>query len=1019
MRSIIVLVTLIPFYFLGQYRPTNGVTDSKAGFIALKNAEVVVSPDKTIKNATILIQGESIVDVGILVNIPAGTKEIDCSDLVILPGFIELNSDLGLPKPSSNGGYNFRPQLESNKKGAYYWNESVHPEVNASDSYEIDTKKVEELINFGITYTLSHHQDGIFRGTGSLVSLGVEDVNRQMIKPKAAQVISFQKGSSKQTYPSSQMGSIALIRQFLYDAKWYSDGNSKETDLSIEAYLAQNSLPILFETKDKWEILRAEKIAEEFGLYFNYFGSGNEYMAHDQFSQVNGFVILPLNFPEAYEVRDPYVARQIPLSDLKHWEMAPSNPHVMKTEGVDFCFTSSGLKTSDQFWKNLNMTMQRGLSKKDVLAALTVNPAKLLGVEKKLGTLEKGKLASFSIYSADPFAGGKLLEVWTIGEQKVLSRAPEQDILGKYTINVDGKRYPLEIAGSKEKPDSKVSVIKDVKDEKTGLTKKDTVQLKAFTQLIGNDLTLQFNVDDENFKGSISLHGKVNMRVGVLFGDASLPDGRWVQWSAVKSDKVKENKQEPKNPEIDTMICQRIWYPHMAYGFDTKPSSETIVIRNAQLWTNEEQGVIKEGTIIVQDRKITFVGQGGFTIPTGARVIDAKGKHVTPGIIDEHSHIAISKGVNEGGQSISAEVSIGDVVNPDDINIYRQLSGGVTAAQLLHGSANPVGGQSALIKLKWGATPEEMLIDNAPKFIKFALGENVKQANWGDFNTVRFPQTRMGVEQVYYDGFHRAQEYMAAWEQFKSDEKGKVKEPRKDLELEVLAEILRSERFISCHSYVQSEINMLMKVADSMGFKVNTFTHILEGYKVADKMLAHGVGASTFSDWWAYKYEVNDAIPYNASLMNEIGLVVAINSDDAEMGRRLNQEAAKGIKYGGMTEVEALKMVTLNPAKLLHLDDRMGSLKVGKDADLVIWSDNPLSIQAKAEMTIIDGTVMFDAEKDKELQVVNRQEKARIINKMLESNDKGEPSKPFLKKKAKHFHCDTMGEEGSEGENQH
>jgi len=212
---------------------------------------------------------------------------------------------------------------------------------------------------------------------------------------------------------------------------------------------------------------------------------------------------------------------------------------------------------------------------------------------------------------------------------------------------------------------------------------------------------------------------------------------------------------------------------------------------------------------------------------------------------------------------------------------------------------------------------------------------------------------------------------------------------------------------------------MLMKVADSMGFKVNTFTHILEGYKVADKMLAHGVGASTFSDWWSYKYEVNDAIPYNASLMNEMGLVVAINSDDAEMGRRLNQEAAKGIKYGGMTEVEALKMVTLNPAKLLHLDDRMGSLKVGKDADLVIWSDNPLSIQAKAEMTIIDGTVMFDVEKDKELQMVNRQEKARIINKMLESNDKGEPSKPFLKKKAKHFHCDTMGEEGSEGENQH
>jgi imidazolonepropionase-like amidohydrolase len=356
-------------------------------------------------------------------------------------------------------------------------------------------------------------------------------------------------------------------------------------------------------------------------------------------------------------------------------------------------------------------------------------------------------------------------------------------------------------------------------------------------------------------------------------------------------------------------------------------------------------------------------------------------------------------------------------VNPDDINIYRQLAGGVTAAQLLHGSANPIGGGSALIKLKWGASPEEMLIPNAPKFIKCALGENVKQSNWGDYSTTRFPQTRMGVEQVFYDAFYRAREYKLAWTAY--NQKKTTLKPRRDLELDVLLEILESKRFVTCHSYVQSEINMLMHVADSMGFHINTFTHILEGYKVADKMKAHGVGGSTFSDWWAYKYEVNEAIPYNAKLMADQGVIVSINSDDAEMGRRLNQEAAKSIKYGGMSEEDALKMVTLNPAKLLHLDDRMGSIKEGKDADVVLWSDNPLSIQAKVQYTIVDGVVLYDASKNMELNARNEAERARIIAKMLLSNENGEKSTPFVKKPRKHYHCDTLGEEGETGENTH
>ena len=296
------------------------------------------------------------------------------------------------------------------------------------------------------------------------------------------------------------------------------------------------------------------------------------------------------------------------------------------------------------------------------------------------------------------------------------------------------------------------------------------------------------------------------------------------------------------------------------------------------------------------------------------------------------------------------------------------------------------------IRDRWGAGAKDLLIDGADPTIKFALGENVKQSNWGPSFNVRFPQTRMGVEQVYMDAFSRAKAYKEEWEKYDNlSRKEKATQPRRDLRLEALVEILDSKRFITCHSYVQSEINMLMHVADHYGFRVNTFTHILEGYKVADKMKEHGAAGSTFSDWWGYKYEVKDAIPYNMVLMHNEGVLTAVNSDDAEMARRLNQEAAKAVKYGDMSEEDAWKMVTLNPAKMLHLEDRMGSIKEGKDADIVIWSDNPLSIYAKAELTMVDGAIYYELQKDREMREWVNQEKARLAAKMMEEKKKGMP----------------------------
>ena len=350
------------------------------------------------------------------------------------------------------------------------------------------------------------------------------------------------------------------------------------------------------------------------------------------------------------------------------------------------------------------------------------------------------------------------------------------------------------------------------------------------------------------------------------------------------------------------------------------------------------------------------------------------------------------------GQNSTAEVTMEDTIDFEDINLYRNLAGGVTIMQILHGSANPIGGRSAIIKLKWGEIGPDMIYKNSPKFIKFALGENVKQSNTRSFS--RFPQSRMGVEQVFTDYFQRAKEYEIL--------KKSGKPYRKDIELETLVEILNKERFISCHSYVQSEINMLMKVAANFNFKVNTFTHILEGYKVADKMLEHGVGGSTFSDWWAYKFEVNDAIPYNASIMHNVGITVAINSDDREMSRRLNQEAGKTIKYGDVSEEDAWKFVTLNPAKLLHIDDKVGSVKVGKDADLVLWNNHPLSVYAKAEKTLIEGKIYFDIEKDLEMRKSIQTERTELINMMLNEKNNGAPTQSAKKRVKEALHCDSL-----------
>jgi imidazolonepropionase-like amidohydrolase len=391
------------------------------------------------------------------------------------------------------------------------------------------------------------------------------------------------------------------------------------------------------------------------------------------------------------------------------------------------------------------------------------------------------------------------------------------------------------------------------------------------------------------------------------------------------------------------------------------PRASVVAIRGGTILT-VTRGTIQNGTIVLRDGKIAALGGSGTAIPAGADVVDAKGRFVSPGIIDAHSHIAADS-INEGGTTVSSMTGIDDVLDPTDVSIYRDLAGGLTVANVLHGSANPIGGKNQVIKLRWGKQAKGLVFEGAPPGIKFALGENPKDMRqFGQTGPRRYPVTRPGVEFVIRDAFSRARAYQQEWQGYERRRKAgeDAAMPRRDLQLEPLVEILEGKRLVHSHTYRADETLMLIRLAEEMGFRIATFQHILEGYKVADEMAKHGVGGSTFSDWWAYKVEAEDAIPHNAALMHRRGVLVSVNSDSAEHARRLNTEAAKSMHWGGLTEEEALALVTINPAKQLKIDQRVGSLETGKDADVVIWNKHPLSTYAIVDRVYIDGEMYYD-----------------------------------------------------------
>jgi imidazolonepropionase-like amidohydrolase len=715
----------------------------------------------------------------------------------------------------------------------------------------------------------------------------------------------------------------------------------------------------------------ADKLSKEFDKKIIIKTSGDEYKHIDAIKKLNRQLIVPLVMPKTPNVGDDLNAWNVSLIDMMKWQMSPYNSYFLYKSGIEFALVPAKNKT---FLKDLVKAVNKGLPQDIALAALTSTPAGFLNTNK-VGNLRIGADANFIIAEKNIFEkGGQINENWIAGRRYEINKiSPLQS--GIYALTIDGKTEEIEL----QNKGGKLNIKSTSKDSKI------KYKAKISEEFINLSIT-DAKEDTQLFLGLVEHNAFAH-----IVGSSK-------QWQA-KRIKDSDKKDKKADKKLPVPIVPQTF---SAYGLQSKDTAKSYLITNATVWTGEDEGVLEGTDVYVKNGKIAKIGKN--LSVKADKTIDGRGHYLTAGIIDEHSHIALLS-VNDI-MANSSMVRMEDSLNSDDVNIYRNLSGGVTAAQLLHGSANPIGGQSAMIKMRWGAIGDELLVKGADKFIKFALGENVKRSR--SQSSIRYPLTRMGVEQVYRDAFANALSYQKQWQDYNKlsrTAKKKTAAPRRDLMMEATLEVVNKNRFITCHSYVQSEINMLMNVADDFDFNVNTFTHILEGYKVADKMLAHGVGASTFADWWAYKWEVNFAIPYNAAILTKVGVTTAINSDDAEMARRLNQEAAKSVKYGGLTEQQAWAMVTLNPAKLLHLDNRMGSIKVGKNADIVLWNANPLSIYATAQKTFVDGKLLFDRELQSQVEAQIANKRAELIKQINQSD---EPKMPASMKPEKHMQCDSL-----------
>ncbi len=993
----LIALTILTSAAVAQSPPVNGITPSDIRWDAIEHATILTSPGVQIDDATVLMRDGWIVAVGpsATVVVPAGATIHDGRGKRVMAGFIEpallLDSAAQAHRASTQNGA--------------HWNAYVTPQLSVDELSAISPGLRGELRQLGFAVAAAYPDSGIFRGRGSVQLLGDAPHGVQTLPGSAGEFVAFgrsPRGTPRNddddrivAFPNSIMGAVALMRQTLHDAKWRAEsvaawkthpvGNdppAAAVALDALAEVIGGRERVLFDASSELDALRSGSLAREFHLQASLLGSGTEFRHLSEVVAMKLPIIVPLDYPVAPLLTTARLAESASLRELTTWAAAPSNLSRLLAAGAAASLTTARLNQRSDFPQRVRDAVDAGLTESQLLAALTTAPAELLGLSETLGTVAVGRIANLTISQGPLFAkDSRITEVWIAGrayDTAAAGSAPierEFRFAGRFSINRADQHACVMVINS----------VKGAVDfelvEADGSTRSVAAEAVALDELRGG-----FMVDGSALGLSGPIRCTVRIDGGVLVVDALSQRGDLSRFAATTAPPTDAKKK------VDVVRVRPTVAPTQPvgdFGLAAVPTRETVLFRGATLWTSSVDGILTHADVLIRDGVISQIGTN-LPAPVGGRVIDCAGRHITPGLIDCHSHTGIDGDVNEWTQACTAEVRVSDVIDPDDVGWYRELAGGLTCANQLHGSANPIGGQNSVVKLKWGSPLAEWPATDALPGIKFALGENVVRPKG------RYPQTRMGVEAFMRDRFRSAREYRAAHKAYMTHRETHSSEaaPRVDLELETLAQILDGTRIIHCHSYRQDEILMLIRLADEFGFRIGTFQHILEGYKVADAIARHGAGGSCFSDWWAYKMEVMDAIPWAGAMMQQQGVLMSFNSDSSELARHLNTEAAKAVKYGGLSPARALEFVTINPARQLGLGERTGSIEVGKDADLVVWSGDPLSPLSLCEQTWVEGTKRFDRSEDLAARAGRELLRQQLIVAVLQMGKPVEPAKP-------------------------
>lgn len=989
-----------------QDAPPTTIRTPELRWDALTNLSIVTRPGERIENGVILMRDGVVIAAGAELEVPDGYRVHDRTGYVAYPGLIEPALVIDTKEQAA---------AAAGQRGAYH-NSKIVPRVDVSVMNGAIDGDAGALRKMGFCAAMVLPNSGLISGRGGIVLLDEEEANRRT--PGGSRPLAMNLGSSGGwgTYPGSSMGVMALLRQSLNDGRWqlecrelwerHPEGNEPPREgLALESMqdVLEGRQPVIIDANSEIRAMRGDRLAEEFELDAILLGSGLEFRRLDEIKALDRPMIIPLVFPKKPKVEGVRSNEDTTLRSLLTWKHAPENPARMKAADVDFALTTHRLSSRSEFRKNMAEAIEKGLSPEDALAAVTTVPAGMMNADQWLGTIEPGRVANLVVVEGDLFnPADSIREVWIAGRRHELKADTPPEFPEEGMLSMDGLERKVMVDRAKKKFEvTMIEPLDEMTEAKADEGDEDGDAVEVAAEEAAEETTSwrarNVRFSEDSIAGTLDgealdLEGTLRFDL-ILVGEQftgiartetgetihfmiETIDAQPVETAEADEEASEDAEEESEGGEIE---FARLPVPLGAFGRAQQPEMETVLFRNGRIWTSADAGILEDADLLISDGRIVAVGRD-LEAPEGARIFELEGREVTAGLIDCHSHTGIDGGVNEGGQNNTAEVRIGDVLDPDDINWYRQLAGGLTAANQLHGSANPIGGQNAVVKLRWGAPAEAMHLQGAKPGIKFALGENVVRP------TNRYPDTRMGVAAFLENAFVAASEYREAMERYEAlprEERERTMPPRRDLELDTLIEILDGDRIIHCHSYRQDEILMLLRTAERWGFTIGTLQHILEGYKVADQIAAHGAGASSFSDWWAYKMEVMDAIPYNGALMTDVGVLVSFNSDSNELARRMNTEASKAVRYGGVEPHEAWKFVTINPAKQLRIDDRTGSIEPGKDADIVIWSGDPLSTFTRCEQTWIDGRRYFDMDEDLIAAGKTRSDRAEILSGLV------------------------------------